>query len=310
MDLDPRYLETFLTVSRERGFSRAATVLHRTQPAVSYQIHQLEQQLGTVLFDRTTRRLTLTDAGTKLHALCERFFGEFGQLARSFKEGDTRPAPLRIASVSGFGRYVLYPLLSRELAASPYSLRFPTADQVFTALEDGACDVGFVYRPHVSSRLLTAPVWREELVLIGPPKARGRAFPQLADFEDLAFITYDECEYVFGKWFEGHYGRQPRSVRGTYHFEELEEVLGTVAAGHGWSILPDHCVAQAAREGTVVVPSAPSRQPVVNLIYAVQRASAPENPLAHRIIEALRTRSEQRGHAPKPRRKAPRRTAR
>ncbi|NVJ22369.1 MULTISPECIES: LysR family transcriptional regulator [Myxococcus] len=310
MDLDPRYLETFLTVSRERGFSRAATVLHRTQPAVSYQIRQLEQQLGTVLFDRTTRRLTLTDAGSKLHALCERFFDEFGQLARSFKEGDTRPAPLRIASVSGFGRHVLYPLLASELAASPYSLRFPTADQVFASLEDGACDVGFVYLPHVSSRLLTAPVWREELVLVGPPQARGRAFPQLADFEDLAFITYDECEYVFGKWFEGHYGRQPRSVRGTYHFEELEEVLGTVAAGHGWSILPDHCVAQAARQGTVVIPPAPSRQPVVNLIYAVQRASAPENPLARRIIEALRTQGEQRGHSSKPRRKAPRRTAR
>ncbi|NTX50357.1 LysR family transcriptional regulator [Myxococcus sp. CA039A] len=303
MDLDPRYLETFLTVSRERGFSRAATVLHRTQPAVSYQIHQLEQQLGTVLFDRTTRRLTLTDAGTKLHALCERFFDEFGRLARTFKEGDTQPAPLRIASVSGFGRYVLYPLLSRERASAPYSLRFPTADQVFSSLEDGVCDVGFVYLPHVSSRLLTAPVWREELVLVGPPQARGRAFPSLAAFEDLAFITYDECEYVFGKWFEGHYGRQPRSVRGTYHFEELEEVLGTVAAGHGWSILPDHCVAQAARQGTVVVPQAPSRQQVVNLIYSVQRASAPENPAALRLIESLRTASEQRGlTAPKTRR--------
>ncbi|MFY1828853.1 LysR family transcriptional regulator [Myxococcus fulvus] len=293
MDLDPRYLQTFFVVSRERGFSRAAAVLHRTQPAVSYQVRQLEEQLGAVLFDRTTRTLTLTDAGAKLHALCERFFDEFGRLARGLQAGDVPAEPLRITSVSGFGRYVLYPLLSRERPAAAYSLRFPTAEQVFESLEDGACDVGFVYLPHVSSRLLTAPVWREQLVLVGPPGAKGKTFPRLEAFEDLTFVTYDECEYVFGKWFEGHYGRQPRSMRGTYHFEELEEVVSTVAAGHGWSILPDHCVAQAARQGTVVIAPAPGRKQVTNLIYSVQRANAPENPAALRLIDALRTASEQ-----------------
>ncbi|MCP3100629.1 LysR family transcriptional regulator [Myxococcus sp. K15C18031901] len=298
MDLDPRYLETFLMVSRERGFGRAATLLHRTQPAVSYQIQKLEEQLGTRLFDRTTRRLTLTESGAKLHALCERFFEEFGRLAKAFQEGDSAPSPLRIASVSGFGRYVLYPLLSREAKAAPYSLRYPTADQVFTSLEDGTCDVGFVYLPHVSSRLLTTPVWREKLVLVGPASERGRPMPSLAAFETLPFVTYDECEYVFGRWFEAIYGRQPRSVRGTYHFEELEEVVGTVAAGHGWSILPDHCVARAVREGTVFVPRFPGRKQVVNRIYAVRRANAPEHPTALRLIEALCVASGQDGDVP------------
>src|SRR5438874_3660847 len=112
MDLDPRYLPAFLAVGRTRSFSRAAESLHRTQPAVSYQIQQLEQQLGARLFDRTTRRLSLTHAGVRLLDLCERFFGDFGRLAAGLRDPSASPPdPLRIASVSGFGRYVLFPIL-------------------------------------------------------------------------------------------------------------------------------------------------------------------------------------------------------
>src|SRR5215475_13888381 len=144
MDLDPRYLQTFLAVGRARSFSRAAAALRRTQPAVSYQIQQLEAQLGARLFDRTTRRLSLTHAGVDLLDLCERFFGDFGRLAARLRDPSAvRPDPLRIASVSGFGRYVLFPLLQRLPAVQAYALRYPLADQVFASLQDGTCDVGF-----------------------------------------------------------------------------------------------------------------------------------------------------------------------
>src|SRR5262245_60131382 len=152
MDLDPRYLQTFFEVSRARSFSRAAAVLHKTQPAVSYQIGQLEQQLGARLFDRTTRRLSLTHAGARLHDLCERFFGDFARLAAGLRDPSAAPPePLRIAAVSGFGRYVLFPILASMPALRGYSLRFPTAEQVFASVQDGTCDLGFVYVPLVSS---------------------------------------------------------------------------------------------------------------------------------------------------------------
>src|SRR5262249_34237875 len=288
MDPDPRYLHTFLVVGRERSFSRAAAILHRTQPAVSYQIRRLEQQLGTSLLDRASRHARLTRAGQQLHDFCQRLFRERERLHAALRSGSAMAlATLRIASVSGFGRYVLFPLLAR-LPDLPYSLRFPTADQVFAALEDGECDVGFVYLPRVSSRLLTAPVWREELVLVAPGGGRGRRMPQqLPGVEALSFVTYDESEYVFGKWFEALFGREPRVLRSRYHFEELEEVVSTVAAGRGWSIVPDHAVAQAARRGDVAILRHPRRR-VRNLIYAVTRANAPAHPAATHVIDALR----------------------
>ena len=287
MDLDPRYLEAFVVVSRERSFSRASRVLHKTQPAVSYQIKQLEQQLGTVLLDRSTRAVTLTAAGDRLYELCDRFFADFGRLARTLRDpaaGDAEP--LRIASVSGFGRYVLFPLLSQR-SELRYSLRFPTAHEVIGSLTAGACELGFVYLPLVSRRIASLPVWREELVLIAPRGARRPRLPrELEAFESIPFVTYDESEYVFGKWFEAIYGAQPRSLRGLYHFEELEEVVATVAAARGWSIVPDHCVTGPAARGVVILRR--SRRRVRNIIYAVRRAGAPAHAGTTRILDALK----------------------
>src|ERR1700760_1501564 len=64
--MDLFQLETFLAVAEERSFSRAATRLHRTQPAVSQAIAKLEAELGEPLLERTFRDGTLTDAGTVL----------------------------------------------------------------------------------------------------------------------------------------------------------------------------------------------------------------------------------------------------
>jgi len=64
-------LETFLTVAREKSFSRAAAQLHRTQSAVSQTISKLEEQLGERLFDRSSRDGSLTDAGQLLVSYAE-----------------------------------------------------------------------------------------------------------------------------------------------------------------------------------------------------------------------------------------------
>src|ERR1700677_4384557 len=64
--LDLVQMETFLAVAEERSFSRAAARLHRTQPAVSQAIAKLEGELGEILFERSSRDGTLTDAGEVL----------------------------------------------------------------------------------------------------------------------------------------------------------------------------------------------------------------------------------------------------
>jgi LysR family transcriptional regulator, cyn operon transcriptional activator len=67
-------------------------------------------------------------------------------------------------------------------------------------------------------------------------------------------------------------------------------VVSTVAAGRGWSIVPDHCAARAATEGRAVIVRHPrSSRRVRNLIYVVTRAGASEHPAVAHIIKALRS---------------------
>ncbi|HET9696770.1 MAG TPA: LysR family transcriptional regulator, partial [Terriglobales bacterium] len=70
--MDSELLTTFVTICRQRSFSRAAVQLHRTQPAISRRIGLLEQQLGTPLFERGAGELVLSQAGRVLLPFAER----------------------------------------------------------------------------------------------------------------------------------------------------------------------------------------------------------------------------------------------
>lgn len=265
-----RYLPAFLAVCEERGFHRAAEKLHLTQPAVSYQIRSLEALLDVPLFDRTGRGATLTDAGKLLLDYCRRSLGDFAALRTELRAG-AFSGTLRIASVSGFGRYVLYPFLANEFE-SRFELRFPTQDEVLRFVAAGVCDVGFVYEAKVSSALNCIPLCTEELVLIANRKVR------LSDVSKLPFVTYDESEYVIGKWMLTHFKSQP-TINSVAHFEELEEVVDYVRRDRGVSVVPDHCAGG--------VPRVRTRRTVRNQLFAVTRAGSSPNPSVERLIAAL-----------------------
>src|ERR1700739_662958 len=84
--MDIAQLETFLAVAEEKGFSRAAARLHRTQPAVSQVIRKLESDLGEVLFERNSRDGTLTAAGEVLHDYARRLVKLRAEAASAIQE--------------------------------------------------------------------------------------------------------------------------------------------------------------------------------------------------------------------------------
>ena len=66
--MDFSQLEIFLSIAQEKSFSRAAEKMLRTQPAISIAIKRLEEELGEVLFDRSSKAGTMTEAGKILHS--------------------------------------------------------------------------------------------------------------------------------------------------------------------------------------------------------------------------------------------------
>ncbi len=292
------YLEVFYAVCAEGGFTAAADRLGRTQPAISYQVRSLERVLNAKLIERGGRRVLLTPAGERLRSFCHEFFGELARV-RSECVGGHRPAPLRLGSASGFGRYVLVPALHRlaesrarrrEPALTPH-VAFDSADVVVGRLERGECDAVFVYNRRITNHLRYRPVYDEELVLISATRRRGRKAPDLSTldaFERTPFVTYQEGDYVFGRWFDATFADQPATLQSVAHFSELEEVIDFVRRGAGLSIVPRDAVRAAYERGEVEIMYTGRGAPCLNQVYMVVRSGSTITRDIQQLVGVLR----------------------
>ena len=140
-------LRCFITVAREGTVSRAATLLHLTQPAVSLQLKGLEESTGLQLFNRTPGGFTLTEAGAALLPLAHRTISasaDFRTAADSLRE--SLRATLRVGTILDPESIRLGPFV-RSLATSSKKtevfLRYGMSDDVLAQIGRGELDVGY-----------------------------------------------------------------------------------------------------------------------------------------------------------------------
>ncbi len=264
-----RFLPSFLAVVEAGGVRAAAAGLHKTQAAVSYDLQQMQALLGTRLFVRSGRELRLTPAGERL---ADAGGGWLAALEAATDAGRDETSPLRVAAVSGFGRYVAHRRLMASAGSRPLRLEYLRNDEVLARVREATVDFGFCFTTRASRSLAFVPVYRERLVLVVPPDWQVPRDPQARRrlLAERPAVTYDESDYVFARWFGAVY-RDPRHrcVPGD-HYAELEETLAAVAGGRGYTIVPGDAAAALVALHPVRI-LAPQRA-VTNRVYAVHRA--------------------------------------
>jgi DNA-binding transcriptional LysR family regulator len=234
---DLRRAAVFHAVAAAGGIAAASPRLGKSPPAIHHDLKRFEAEIGRPLFERAGRALRLTAAGQALFESVGRALDEVERTRWRLSQEDPALRPLRIATVSAFGRYRLAPGLMRSLAADrPLELTFGAHEAVLAAVSGGAADLGVTYRPVTAAPVQSKPLAEEEIVL-----AIARTAVEPADLAAMAattFATYDEYEFVFGHWFETVFGRQPDSLRRLDHAGEIEEAMESCAAGRGAIIAP------------------------------------------------------------------------
>jgi DNA-binding transcriptional LysR family regulator len=172
MDLD--YLTTFLEIAKQGSFSRAGQKLFRSQPAVSAQIRQLEEEYGQKLFDRVGKSMKLTAAGEVLLGYAGRLVSLKNESLRAV--GDQSSAPQGTLAVGANEATCLYVLPD---VFSEFHRRFPSVQisvyrnfsrKVLEKVEDGALDVGIITLPVKSPSLKIHSIFRDRLMLMVSPK--------------------------------------------------------------------------------------------------------------------------------------------
>jgi DNA-binding transcriptional LysR family regulator len=171
VDLDQ--LHTFLEIVRLKSFSKAAQTCFRTQPAISAQVRQLEQELNATLFERLGTRIALTAAGKIFAEYAEQILDLRRRAQDSINELDRVPrGELVIAANEATCIYVLPDVFSKYKSLYPnvqLHVDRSYGAKVVQAVQDNLADFGFAQLPVEEKRLQAIKIHSDEIRLLAPP---------------------------------------------------------------------------------------------------------------------------------------------
>ena len=266
--MELRHLRYFVAAAQDLNISRAALRLRVSQPPLSRQIHDLEDEIGTPLFDRSNKKLKLTRAGEYFFEEAKKILSHAQHAAKAAKASDFGHAGhITIAYVSPLGGMFL-PKVLRS-----FRHRFPLVDvdllemvprQQLEALLDNQVDLAFVAKPEVESanQFAFEPLMEVELRLALPlehPLAKLKRIP-LARLKEERFVFLKRSAaprtHEFLRSLCRSAGYDPNVVKQS---DRAQSILDLVAAGVGVSIVPELFQRyQAACQMRTLIPRPPA----------------------------------------------------
>lgn len=235
-------LHCFQVVVEESGFKRATSRLHITQPALSYQMKHLEEEVGAQLFHRRPGGVSLTDAGRLLFSHVQRVSAAVHEAERAVRE---LPAvgEVRIGTVNSIGTYFLPQVLAtvraRHAATVPLLYR-ARSDEFIEALLANQVDLAVLADPRADKRLRYETLFEERVSLVA-----GRSHP-LFGCATLSKEQLQKAQFVglsqqtpTGLLIRRHLDRLGIDAEPVVSTEDVETVKRMVETGLGVAFLPD-----------------------------------------------------------------------
>jgi DNA-binding transcriptional LysR family regulator len=308
--MELRHLRYFAAVAETCHFGRAAERLHMAQPALSQSIRQLEAELGTPLFVRTTRQVSLTPAGEFLREEAQRVLGAVDDSVRGVRRiADGSLGLLRIA-FTGTAAFTHLPLIARTLGRELPGVSLEIHADLLTpaqseGLRDRSLDLGVLRPPATGDDLELRTLEVEPLVLAAPADHRLAEEPVvgMSDLRSEAFVLYagdrstvNDAVLAACKA-AGFAPRQEHEAPGT------AVLLALVAAGLGIALVPASVRAvplagvvfrEVADSGSVELALAwrrDDRSPLVRSVVSTLEqvgVISPAQPAAHPVTEVTR----------------------
>ncbi len=284
-----RRLQVFYTVARLLSFTKAAEALHMTQPAVTFQVRQLEDHFNTRLFDRVHNRVTLTEAGRQAFGYAEKIFELYNEMENAVKEltGDLSGS-LTIGASTTIAEYMLPDLLRGFKAEFPelnLKLKVSNSDGIVTMVENSTIDLGVVEAPVSNKNLIVEPCRVDQLVVVVAPEHRfaERETLEMKELSGEPFICREEgsgtrdviMDYL------ARQSLQPGALNVCMELGSPESIKGAVEAGMGVSILSKATLGKELALGTLVaIPLDPPLEREFSFVRQRQK-------FRHRAMEEL-----------------------
>jgi len=279
-----RQLRYFDALARHGHFGRAASASSISQPALSMQIKELEDQLGVQLIERDARQVRLTKFGEEAALRARdilRSVDELGDLARASR--DRLAGRLRIGMIPTIAPYLL-PAVIGELARSHPELdihvREAMTSKLIEELVDGRLDTAIVALPVSEPSLAEVPLFSEKFLLVRPDKDADAPVPGPKALRGMHLLLLEEG-HCFRDQALAFCGMQTAPAREALDANSLSTLVQMVSAGLGVTFIPEMAVPLETRSAPVSVAhfNAPEPERTVGMIW--RKAS----PLAGQIAQ-------------------------
>lgn len=239
-----KQLRYFDALARELHFGRAAEACAVTQPALSMQIHELEQSLGLVLVERTRSGVQLTGKGEEIAARCARILGDVRDLVAYAQHANRiLSGTLRLGVIPSVAPYMLPPLLPLLREAYPdleLHVRETQTQPLTEELLEGKLDVLLLALPLKNPDLTNRPLFEDKFLLAVPKdrklSGRVRATKELIEHERLLLLEEGHC---LRDQALTYCSLQQVDAVNTFGASSLATIVEMVSAGYGITLLPE-----------------------------------------------------------------------
>jgi DNA-binding transcriptional LysR family regulator len=275
-----RRLQVFYTVAKQLSFTKAADILYMTQPAVTFQVKQLEEHFNTRLFERSHGKISLTPAGDLVLGYAERILALTGEMeARVGELTGQVTGPLMIGASTTIAEYQLPRILGEFKARFPQvqaRLTVANSETVAAKVADHSLDVGLIEAPSHNPILTTLACCEDELVMICSPThaLASRANVNARDIADQPYVSREHgsgTREVVDDFFKNN-GVNPDDLHIEMELGSREAIKGAVEAGLGVAIMSASTVTKEIQLGTLVaVPLNPRLTRELSMVYAPEK---------------------------------------
>lgn len=299
--MSDRRLQVFHTVAGVLSFTKAAEILHMTQPAVTHQVRQLEQELNARLFDRSNNKINLTEAGAQVLQYADRIIDLYGQMSESVKAltGD-RAGLVTVGASTTIAEYMLPGLLGdfrRNFPDVQIRLRVANTDAIVSLVADNSIDLGIVEGEVDNQLLRVERCQQDELHLVlplGHPLANEPSVNavQLTAYPFIHREDGSGTRSVIERYLREQ-GVDANALNCPFELGSTEAIKGAVQAGMGISVVSGVTVARELALGQLE--TRPLEPPLLRPIYFVRQRQKFRTHLMDELFQFAREYFDQLG---------------
>lgn len=275
-----RRLQVFYTVAKQLSFTKAAELLFMTQPAVTFQVKQLEEHFNTRLFERSHGKIALTPAGDLALEFAERILNLSAEMETRVGEMTGQiSGPLMIGASTTIAEYMLPRILGEFKARYPQvqaRLTVANSETIENKVSDHTLDIGLIEAPSHHPHLVTEKCCDDELVVICAPShaLASHAVVTPAQLAEQPYVSREDgsgTRQVVDAYFR-EAGVPPEDLNIVMEMGSREAIKGTVEAGLGIAIVSSSTIVKEIKLGDLVaVPLKPRLFRQLSLVYAQEK---------------------------------------